>query len=202
MSRKFSIVASVILFIILLGINVYNFTQIENENQPFFSNKKQFKKIFYTKNEYFNKLAESVKKYDDNIFFHYNSSRGFEQVEEVIHDEAISECIRDIVTHCGMTNVDYMDEYLMVYHYPPIVFSDYVIGARYSYTTQEWDFYYQHDYKRCRHKHPLLYRLYDLFFNNYSKLPANGDVPVLTRANKARGRFCCLMTKFTFTLPF
>ena len=161
--KKFlAIGLSLTVFIILLYAN---FKGIEEENEHLLSSKMQFKGIFYTNFELFENVAKKSKNCD-NLIVHYNPNVGFEQLDN-INNELASE-IWSLTQYCGVNEIYKFENSLIIYQYHPVSSGDIKIGARYYYENNFWEYYYEHDYKDCRHKHKLFYFLYDFLFNKGS----------------------------------
>ena len=158
----------IIVFFTLMGLTILlhaNFKGIEKENVPYFSTKMQFKGVFYSNIDLFESIAEKSKSCD-KLIFHYNPSRGIEQLDKI--NNGLSQEIWNLTQYCGINEIQKFEENIVIYQYHPVASSDIKIGARYYYETNSWEYYYEHDYRDCRHKHKLFYFLYDFLFNKGS----------------------------------
>ena len=71
----------------------------------------------------------------------------------------------EMVLNVGITNIEKYGEYITLYQYEPIAFSDIKIGMKYSISDKAWTYYYDHNYDDCCHDHKVVYRVYDFLFN-------------------------------------
>lgn len=168
--KKLIIIGCSLCVLFLLVAIIYVFDTIEKENKPYFSNKEQFMGVFYSNYEVFEKMAITADKMEDGVNFQYNSNYESEQVTSKFGSGDFSDLVWVAVQYCGMTNFQKVDGSFLVYQYAPIIGSDMYIGAKYSYHTSEWEYYYYHDYAACKHVHKLIYRFYDFLFNKVGKL--------------------------------
>ena len=156
----------ILIIFIVLGVVIFKgFKDIEKENFPYLSNYKQFQKIFNDNFDKFEQLAEEFSEYEDIINFQFNSNFGHEQVYNWFGYGEASDIIIYFYEEYKLTNVTYVPGHFSIFQYPPIPSSDLNIGVRYNYEKRQWEYFYNHDYNMCWHKHKYIYRLYDLIYN-------------------------------------
>lgn len=159
--------------IIILCFIIYaerNFIAIETKRQPYLTNKKQVIALFNETQKAFNDLVAVMANVNRNILFQYNAAQSDEQFLSEIGDTNTANIVREIVVRTQMTNFQKYNDKIIVYQYAPIVYSDIQIGVLYNISSNEWFYYYKHDYDNCRHKNKFFYILYDLLFNRNGKM--------------------------------
>ena len=151
------------IFIICFDLK-YTFNKIHHINIPYLSNYQQFLGVFYTNKEYFEKIVEDCKLYN-NFRFQYTSELNESEQFSSFYDNKIVDDINCLVKSAKMTDFIKNDDFCIIYQYAPIVKSDINIGVRYNYSDNTWSYYYKHDYEHCRHKNKIVYCIYDFLYN-------------------------------------
>lgn len=83
-------------------------------------------------------------------------------VSPINEDE--SEILSKLFEKYSFNTLDRYDNYLVITYNRPFDHSI-VIGMFYDYEKGEWNFTYNHNYKRCENSHLNGYRFFDLLFN-------------------------------------
>ena len=150
---------------IIMSYFKWQFKKIEISKSPYISNKKQFMEIFNQNNDLFNKFVEIIENtgVDKDIIYQYNSSTN--SMDIGINNDEIQNIVSEMVINVGITNIEKYGEYITLYQYEPIAFSDIKIGMKYSISDKAWTYYYDHNYDDCCHDHKVVYRVYDFLFN-------------------------------------
>ena len=151
---------------VIITISVeYGFGVIKQNNSPYLSTKEQLKVLFITNKDLFEEVVLLAAQEEQDILLQYNSSLGREQIDKLLNKKELSDVIWNLISYCGMTNFQKDHNFFLIYQYAPIPESDIYIGVRYNYQTLNWEYYYQHDYNRCRHSNTFFYRLFDCVYN-------------------------------------
>lgn len=171
MKKNIYITITIILIVIIMLLVIINiFKSIEKENGEYYSKRSQIEEIFYGNTDKLKKLADELYPGENIISFQYNSNFNNDQIYSQFGYGEASEIILFLIDKYKFTNIDTGYGYLTVYQYPPIIYSDICIGVQYDYNKKQWKYYYQHDYKHCRHCYKKIYRLYDWMYNSSSIL--------------------------------
>lgn len=163
----------ILIFIIAWSVILYTgrkFEEIRAENAPYLANKEQFIEVFDENQETFYNLVKPLIDLDKDIIFQYNSACDDSQFLTEIGDTEVADTVKELVVNAQMTNIIKYNDWITVYQYEPIVFSDIEIGVKYYISSGEWFYYYKHDYDNCRHKNKICYKLYDLLFNRKGRI--------------------------------
>lgn len=175
--KRFFAIAIVVLCIIVtyFGIQFKEIEKVTSErlSAPLLTKRSQVEKLFYDNETRFNETADALAENGQTIHFEYNADIGEEQFS-VFEDSNLIEDVKFIVHELGMWHITVEPELKFVefIQVDPRVFADIQIGVCYGYQQDQrvWLFRYFHDID-CKHKHKLVYKIYDLFYNTGIGMP-------------------------------